>query len=31
MSPLVDRGLVIVHVGGHNQGALTAFDPEPAR
>jgi outer membrane protein assembly factor BamB len=27
MSPLVDRGLVIVHVGGHGQGALTAFDP----
>jgi outer membrane protein assembly factor BamB len=26
MSPLVDRGLVIVHVGGHGQGALTAFD-----
>jgi outer membrane protein assembly factor BamB len=26
MSPLVERGLVIVHVGGHNQGALTAFD-----
>src|SRR5207245_5906202 len=26
MSPLVDRGLVIAHVGGHNQGALTAFD-----
>jgi outer membrane protein assembly factor BamB len=26
MSPLVDRGLVIVHVGGHNKGALTAFD-----
>ena len=26
ISPLVDRGLVIVHVGGHNQGALTAFD-----
>ena len=26
MSPLVDRGLVVVHVGGHNQGALTAFD-----
>ena len=26
LSPLVDRGLVIVHVGGHNQGALTAFD-----
>jgi outer membrane protein assembly factor BamB len=26
MSPLVERGLVIVHVGGHDQGALTAFD-----
>jgi outer membrane protein assembly factor BamB len=26
MSPIVDRGLVIVHVGGHNEGALTAFD-----
>jgi outer membrane protein assembly factor BamB len=26
MSPLVDRGLVILHVGGHDQGALTAFD-----
>lgn len=26
MSPVVDRGLVIVHVGGHNNGALTAFD-----
>jgi outer membrane protein assembly factor BamB len=26
-SALVDRGLVIVHVGGNNQGALTAFDP----
>ena len=25
-SPLVDRGLVIFHIGGHNQGALTAFD-----
>jgi len=25
-SPLVDRGLVIAHVGGHDQGALTAFD-----
>jgi outer membrane protein assembly factor BamB len=25
-SPLVDRGLVIFHVGGDNQGALTAFD-----
>ena len=27
MSPLIDRGLLIVHVGGHNRGALTAFDP----
>jgi outer membrane protein assembly factor BamB len=26
MSPLVDRGLTIVHVGSHNQGALTAYD-----
>jgi outer membrane protein assembly factor BamB len=25
-SPLVDRGPVIFHVGGHNNGALTAFD-----
>ena len=25
-SPVVDRGLVIVHVGTANQGALTAFD-----
>src|SRR4029453_2915967 len=24
--PLLDRGLVIFHVGGHNQGALTAYD-----
>ena len=28
MSPLVDRGLVILHVGGHNDGALTAFDAD---
>jgi outer membrane protein assembly factor BamB len=26
-SALVDRGLLIVHVGGNNGGALTAFDP----
>lgn len=26
-SPIVDRGLMILHVGGNNQGALTAFDP----
>ena len=25
-SPLVERGLVIFHVGGHNEGALTAYD-----
>jgi outer membrane protein assembly factor BamB len=25
-SPVVDGNLVIVHVGGHNDGALTAFD-----
>ena len=25
-SALVDRGLVILHVGGNNQGALTAFE-----
>ena len=27
MSPLVDRGMMILHVGGHDNGALTAFDP----
>jgi outer membrane protein assembly factor BamB len=27
MSPLVDGGSMILHVGGHNDGALTAFDP----
>ena len=26
MSPVVDGDLVIVHVGGHDNGALTAFD-----
>jgi outer membrane protein assembly factor BamB len=26
MSPLVDRGLAVVHVGSHGRGALTAFD-----
>jgi outer membrane protein assembly factor BamB len=25
-SPLVERGVVIFHVGGHNEGALTAYD-----
>lgn len=25
-SPLIDRGLVIFHVGGHSNGALTAYD-----
>ena len=28
MSPVVDGNLVIFHVGGHNDGALTAFDVE---
>jgi outer membrane protein assembly factor BamB len=27
-SPLVDGGLVFLHVGGHDDGALTAFDAE---
>ena len=26
MSPLVDRGLMILHVGGHDRGALNAYD-----
>jgi outer membrane protein assembly factor BamB len=26
MSPLVDRGLVILHVGGHDKGSLNAYD-----
>jgi outer membrane protein assembly factor BamB len=25
-SPIIDRGLVIFHLGGHDEGALTAFD-----
>jgi len=28
MSPIVDRGLLIVHAGGSNDGALTAFDAD---
>jgi outer membrane protein assembly factor BamB len=28
MSPVVDRGLLIAHVGGNDDGALTAFDAE---
>ena len=31
MSPLVDGRLVIVHVGNHNDGALTAFDRATGR
>lgn len=27
MSPVVEGGLLIAHVGGHDKGALTAFDP----
>ena len=26
MSPLTDKGVVIAHLGGHDAGALTAFD-----
>lgn len=26
MSPVVDNGVLIAHVGGHDKGALTAFD-----
>lgn len=26
ISPVVDRGLLIAHIGGHNQGALVALD-----
>ena len=28
MSPVVDHGLLIAHVGGHDDGALTAFDAQ---
>ena len=28
MSPVIDNGLLIAHVGGHDKGALTAFDVE---
>lgn len=28
MSPIVENGFLIAHVGGHDKGALTAFDPE---
>ncbi|HEX8476335.1 MAG TPA: PQQ-binding-like beta-propeller repeat protein [Pyrinomonadaceae bacterium] len=28
MSPVVERNLLIAHVGGHDKGALTAFDAE---
>jgi outer membrane protein assembly factor BamB len=28
MSPIIDKGLVIAHVGGPDKGALTAFDAE---
>jgi outer membrane protein assembly factor BamB len=27
MSPIVDKGMLIAHVGGDHSGALTAFDP----
>jgi len=28
MSPVIDNGLLIAHLGGHDKGALTAFDSE---
>jgi outer membrane protein assembly factor BamB len=28
MSPVIDGGLLIAHVGGHDSGALTAFDAQ---
>ena len=28
MSPVIDSDLLIAHVGGHDKGALTGFDPE---
>ena len=28
VSPIIDRGLLFVHLGGHDNGALMAFDPE---
>jgi outer membrane protein assembly factor BamB len=31
MSPLVDDGLLIAHVGGHDKGALTAFEAETGK
>ena len=31
MSPIADRDAVIFHVGGHNDGALTAFDANTGR
>jgi outer membrane protein assembly factor BamB len=31
MSPVVERNLLIAHVGGHDRGALTAFDTATGR
>ena len=31
LSPLVAKGMCIVHVGGHDQGALMAFDADTGR
>ncbi len=30
-SPLIDRGMLIAHVGGHDNGALAAFDLESGK
>lgn len=31
MSPVVEDGMLIVHLGGHDKGALTAFDAETGK
>jgi len=31
MSPVVDNGVLIAHLGGHDKGALTAFDAETGK
>ncbi|HWT04057.1 MAG TPA: PQQ-binding-like beta-propeller repeat protein [Pyrinomonadaceae bacterium] len=31
MSPVVEKNLLIAHVGGHDKGALTAFDAETGK
>ena len=31
MSPVLENGMLIVHLGGHDKGALTAFDAETGK